>query len=121
MSQKCQDEALERLAVCFTDGSLQVQQGCCSKDCAGNITAVRAATWWDACNTCCIVCMGALARPARAPGHSGLATRCAHASATYRCCCCVLSQSIKGGCFPTYVEAICTSEDPQTESVRLGL
>jgi len=39
VSQKCQDEAVNRLAVCFD--SLPVRVGCCAKDCAAGLEEVR--------------------------------------------------------------------------------
>jgi hypothetical protein len=40
VSQPCQEGAMD-LMGCYSDGSLAVKTGCCSKDCAQSIDKVR--------------------------------------------------------------------------------
>lgn len=51
VSEACTNAAVENLASCATDGSMEVKVGCCSEDCASGIKKVsvpqqHAGCWW---------------------------------------------------------------------------
>lgn len=142
MSQACQDAAIENLASCATDGSMEIKQGCCSKDCSTGIKKV----WFPACPCCqllgppvwaphfpCVAAHRHVLQPTATPLHTSQCRPFLVKNVQYLLCVCIpaqynhqlpqcpicLPQAIDSGCFNEYAVAICN--DPKSQGMMTGL